>query len=263
MTDYIAYYKNKPISIYDYKDMIEKDKSIKNEPIYCICGENVFFKNESKYFKRKNSNASIQMICHFSHYKNSNCNINKIFNSTSNFGVTISNSPNKTELEKRMERIDIIIKGYLSGYKKQMEIKTKIFKLDKIININKIDIKLSEELLQLKDNFYYEITFRYLENIIINPNKRYKLIDIINNEKNFGISYSLYNYICSDYEKFKIYVRQLSLIILYYSRCINYNYNNTITHLINDCIIKLQNKINDNPDNIIAIKYLNVILKEF
>ncbi len=263
MTDYIAYYKNEPISIYDYKDMIEKDKSIKKEKIYCICGEHVFFKNESKYFKRKNSNTPIQIICHFSHYKNSNCSINKIFNSSSNFGITISNSPNKTDVEKRMERIDIIIKGYLNGYKKQMEIKTKIFKLSNIININKIDIKLSEEILELKDNFYYQITFRDLENIIIKPNRRYKLIDIIDKERNFGISYSLYNYICSNYERFKIYVRQLSLVILYYSRCINYNYNNIISHIINDCIIKLQNKINDNPNNNIAIKYLNLILKDF
>lgn len=262
MTDYIAYYKNEPISIYDYKDMIEKDINLKKEKLYCICGESVYFKNESKCFKRKNSNNVIQIICHFSHYKNSNCSINKIFYSSSNFGITISPSPNKTDVEKRMERIDIIIKGYLNGYKKQMEIKTKVNTLYKTIITNKLNIELSEELLQLRDNFYYEITFRDLENIVIKPNRRYKLIDIIDKERNFGITYSLYNYICSDYERFKVYVRQLSLIVLYYSRCINYNYNDSINDIIKDCMIQLENNIKDNPDNTIAIKYLNIIKAE-
>lgn len=259
MTDYIAFKNDEPISIYDYKDLIETKPEEKQEKLYCICGDLVYFKNESKYFKRKNSNNIIQNICHFSHYKNSNCGINKIFKLNNNFGTIISPAPNKSDMEKRMERIDTIINGYFNGCKRQEEIRYRIIELSKIIKINNLNIILPEHILQLQNNYYNQITFRGLEHIDINHKERYILIDLISNEKNKGITYNLYYYICNDYNKFKIYVKKLSLIILYYSRCINYDINGCIKLIYNNCIFELEKKKKDNPDNPITIKYLNYI----
>jgi len=259
MTDYIAFINNEPISIYDYKDGITNNLINKNDKIYCICGEAVYFKNESKYFKRKNSNCLIQTICHFSHYKNSKCNINKIFKINNNFGTPISPAPNKTDLEKRIERINSIIDGYFNSSKIQENLRYTIGILTKTIKINNLNIILSDDIIELQNNYYEQITFRALEFIEINHKIRYKLIDLNYKERNRGITYNLYNHICNDYERYKIYVKKLSLIILYYSRCINYNYKNNIDLIINDIINKLEEKKLLDIDNPITNKYIHIM----
>lgn len=258
MTDYIAYYKNEPISIYDYKDLIESNPDIKKEQIYCICGEPIYYKNESKPFKRCNSNCIIQTICHFSHHKKSNCNINKIFKTSVNHGI-INTGIMRTEIEKKMDRLNNIVKAYLTGIKIENELKSKLYTTIKYMtNARLKEINLSDDLLKIKDNFYYPITFRDLMNTKINHMKRYKLIDIYPKEKNNGISSSIMNYICGNDDIYKLYIRNLSLIIVYYSRCINYSYKDSINMIITDCIYQLEEKIKINPDNDLAIKYLNL-----
>ena len=57
---------------YEYDDNIHKNK------IKCICGENIFYRNDSCNIY-KNDKCFIRGR-HFFHYKNSNCNIIKIAN---------------------------------------------------------------------------------------------------------------------------------------------------------------------------------------
>lgn len=260
MTDYICFIDSNPISIYEYKDMIIKDPSLKKTLTpKCICGEAVYFKDESVHFERHMKNGQvkhIQMVSYFSHYKNSNCGINRLFKANNNHGTIISPAPNKTEFEKRLERIDQLLKAYHSGLYREEKLKISVLGLSNIINENNLDIKIHEDLLKIKSNYYNEISFRFLEFIKIDYGKKYKLIDL---HKKEIISYNLYYRICNDYETFKIYVKNLSLIILYYSRCINKNFNLSINEYLDQCKEQLMKKINEDEYNPIIIKYLRDI----
>lgn len=225
MTDFIAYMDDKPISVYEYKDLYDKDKSIKKtKEIICICGRPVIFVNESCFFQTKRSKNIIQRSCHFSHLKGEKgCAITKI---TTPLRITASTA-SYTETEKRIARIDIILDIYIHSMRKYASIREKTYDCFRKIKNNNLDINLDELFLKIKDNFYIPISIKELEYKEIDPQKRYKIIEIdvwAQKCERIFIFSSTYKHMTDDYEHFKCYVKKLSMIIQYYSRCIKYDY---------------------------------------
>ena len=225
MTDCIAYIENIPISMYEYEDKIKEDSNYKNKhTLKCICGEEVFFRKESKEFTRKNTSCYIKKICHFSHYKNTDCIINKLIDYDKKTHKIIGYF-DTNEIDRRIKLLRRQLYIYALSLKKHNEINGKVNEYDKIIKNNKLDININNNLLILKSNYYQPISIKQLQTKIIDFNLKYKIIEVELYPKiQIDISSNYYLYICSNFELFKHYIKQIGIIIQFYSRCVKYSY---------------------------------------
>lgn len=254
MTDYITFIGEEPISVEEYKDEEHKGK------IKCICGKDVHFVNDSCFFERKG--MRIQKNKHFSHFKGEKCFIpkDKIEKKEIN---ELGDRPELTLESKRLNRIRKLIIKHLEDLKTLNYNRTRLKNIIDKAKYHKIDYKEEIKKQDLISKFYkgtynlnidnYEcLSFKELINKKIEPNKIYRINEIdyqFNLEKKKKIDIYDYLWISSsflykiirDYELYCKYLKQISLIIIYYSsRC---NRENVDTIKINLDI--LENIIND------------------
>lgn len=220
MTDCIAYLNNEPISIFEYQDKpIDKKDTLK-----CICGENVFFRKESCEFTRKNSHCIIKKMPHFSHHKNTDCPINNLIDYDKTKFVAIGYFKTN-EMDRRVGLLSRQL--YIAGkaLKKHNEINGLVNHYDKIIKNNNLDITIQPNLLILKDNYYEAISIKQLDTRVIDINIKYRIMELELYPKiKIHVSSNYYTYICSNIELFKHYIKQIGIIIQFYSRCVKYTY---------------------------------------
>ena len=234
MADFVAFDKDytNSFSIYDALDL--KKKEINND-YYCLCTNPVFIKNESIEFTNKN-NKLIQRHAHFSHFKNCICHIKKIYdkNDKNETNLKIGDAPENTELSKRIKIIFKILKLNKKSMKTYLNCKGNIDDIFRYANIHKINIDAFEEI--MTDNIKklinfktFGIGFKDIEYREIEQNKIYHINDLFldyddDDKNNFGvISYSLIYNICNDFERYKIFVKKLSLITMFSSRCSSFD----------------------------------------
>jgi len=233
MADFIAFDKDftNNFSIYD---ALELKKNKINIDYYCLCRNPVFIKNESIEFTNK-KNTIIQRHAHFAHFKNCDCNIKKIYDKKdkNETNTIIGDAPENTEMSKRIKIILKILK--LNKISMQTYFKAKsnlddVFKYAKIhnINIDEFEEIMTDNIKKLMNFKTFLIGFKNIENEEIEQDKIYYIGDLFldgnENDNNLGvISYSLLYSICNDFERFKVFVKKLSLITMFSSRCINFN----------------------------------------
>jgi hypothetical protein len=222
MADFIAFNNDFTIT-YSIYDAIELQKQGMNMKYYCLCTKPIFIKNESIIFTNKKGNH-IQRHCHFSHYKNSNCVVKKAFNTKENvksFDNKIEDAPEITEVDKRVNIITKILKTYYKSLNKLNITKGLLRECINIAINNNIDHNLFmndfiKKILLSKTTL---IGFKEIEHSNINcfNDVVYVIGDIE------MISNSLLKKICSNFERYKVFIKSLSLIALYASRCINFD----------------------------------------
>jgi len=224
MTDYVAFrdVDNEPISVDEYKQQNCKDK------INCICGKKLHFRNESVYFERKGK--TIQKTCHFSHYKGEKCLLPKeIKEKQSKF---LRKQPELTLEEKRTKKIKTIIRKIVddkrliwSHYEELKLImkKTKDFNInfEEIIKNYRLCSTLHNQIINKNSNNDKFISFKNIDKIKIEPYTNYIINELdYSIHHNHSISSSYYKHIINDYELYCKYLKNLSLILIYYSsRC--------------------------------------------
>ena len=232
MTDYITFIGEEPISVEEYIDEEHKGKT------KCICGKEVHFVNESCFFERRG--VMVQKTKHFSHFKGEKCFIpkDKIEKKENN---EIRNKPELTLEDKRLKRIKKLIIKHLEDLKtlnenrvilKKIIDKAKYHKINYKKEIRKQDLisKFYDGIYNLNIDNYECISFKELINKKIEPNKIYRINEInyqyIFKKKSneiqdyLWISSSFINKIIVDYDLYCKYLKQISLIIIYYSsRC--------------------------------------------
>lgn len=225
MTDCIAYINDVPISMYEYEDKIKEDNNYKiKHTLKCICGENVFYRKESCEFTRKNSNCVIKKMPHFSHHKNTDCSINTLIDYDKSKHATIGYF-NTTEIDRRIALLNRQLYISAKALKKHNLINGIINEYCYIINKNKLNININDNLLILKDNYYEPISIKQLETKTIDFNIKYRIVELNLYPKiKINISNNYYLYICSNFELFKHYIKQIGIIIQFYSRCVKYSY---------------------------------------
>ena len=242
MTDYVAFDSdNSPISVYEYKNRsCEKD-------IFCICGKKLFFRDESIYFERVmyGKKCMVQRACHFSHFKGDNCIIPKLVTNHRQSKDT-KDKPKLTEEDKRIKRLKLMLISIYTdeklrlgceGYLKEILMKAKkqdISFEDYMSNHYKKSFALYQESINRNKTNYKHISFKQLPDIIIEPNVHYRIVEIDysyplkTNKKNklitdyncLNISHSFLMSIVRDFDLYCHYLKQLSLIYIYYSsRC--------------------------------------------
>jgi hypothetical protein len=260
MADYVGFYDEEPISVEEYIDEEHKGK------VKCICGSNIHFVNESCIFERKGK--EIQRIKHFCHPKGDKCIIPKE-NITKRESIKIGDKPEQTLEYKRIKRINYLLLKYLEDIK-EFILNREILK--EIINIakkNKIEYKdeiSQENLLDFYKEFYiYDvdkykiISFKDLAEIKIEPNIIYKFNEIdygyiLKKKGNYiedylYISSSYKRKIINDYKIYSQYLKNLTLIIIYYSsRCDKENIN-MITLNLKNLEIRINEKIHQKNIN--------------
>lgn len=256
MGDYVVFVGEEPVSAEEYRDEEHRCK------IKCICGSDVHFVNESCFFMR--GNIEIQRIKHFCHPKGSKCFIpkDKIEKRESN---KISEKPELTLEDKRKKRLEILIKKHLEDLKILNYNKEKLKEIINIAKKNKIEyedeIKKQNLLKFYEGSYIYDInkneyiSFKDLGNKKIEPNKIYRIneIDYTYTLKKRGNHIEDYLYISSsnikriveDYKLYCQYLKNLSLIIIYYSsRCDKENIN-TISLKLSNLEIVINQIIDD------------------
>ena len=246
MGDYVGFVDEEPISVEEYRDEEHRGK------IKCICGSDIHFVNESCFFERKG--REIQRIKHFCHPKGNKCFIprDKIEKRESN---KIGEKPELTLEDKRKKRLAILLQKHLEDLKTLNYNKEKLKEIISIAKKNKIEyedeIKKNQNLLKFYEGSYiYDvnkneyISFKDLGNKKIEPNIIYKFneIDYEYTLKKRGNYIEDYLYISSsnikrivgDYKLYCEYLKNLSLIIIYYSsRCDKENINTISLNLSN------------------------------
>lgn len=271
MTDYVAFDSdNSPISVYEYKSRCcEKD-------IFCICGKKLFFRDESIYFERVmyGKKSMIQRACHFSHFKGDNCSIPKLVTNHRQ-GKDMKDKPELTEEDKRIKRLRLMLISIYTdekqrlgceGYLKEIIMKAKENNIlfETIMSENyRRSYALYQDLINQNKTNYKHISFKQLTDIIIEPNVHYKISEIDysyplkKNKKNkfvfdyscLNISHSFLMSIVRDFDLYCHYLKQLSLIYVYYSsRCSLDNIQN------------LENELKLFDDNISKCIYQNCFI---
>ena len=224
MTDYVAFKEenNEPISIDEYKEQEYKGK------IICICGKKLHFVNESIFFERYGIRT--QKTCHFSHYKGEKCIIPK--ETKEKQSKYLGKKPELTLEEKRMKKIQMIINRIVEdkkeiwsyeGQLKDILRKAKDLNIDFEEKIKKFRLcnALYNQIINRNSKNYKFISFKDIHKIIIEPSINYTVneLDYLHNI-NHSISSSCYKNIIYDFELYCKYLKNLSLILIYYSsRC--------------------------------------------
>jgi len=256
MTDYIAFDKeNKVYSIYDIEKILKDIPDYKPD-LYCICKEPIYYKKNSIEFINKKGHK-IQRINHFSHYPNSKCDI-KVIQSTKNKADKTNDAPEKTEIEKRINRIMDLLWFYnkscknYNTYKGECELIIKNAKKHKI-NYEPLLSPFIIKLISIKTNNKY-ISYKDIESLEIEENIKYNINEFsifildIKDRKSFNNNFiypkSFIYTLCNDFDRYIKYLKNLSLIIVYYSRCIKGN--DTMKKETNDLKNQIQYKIEDN-----------------
>jgi hypothetical protein len=163
------------------------------------------------------------------------CNIKKIYdkkdkNETS---IIIGDAPEHTEIGKRLKIILKILKLNKKSMKIYFNCKSNLDDVFKYAYIHNININAFEEIMtdNIKKLINFKTTvigFKDIEIKEIEQNKIYYINDLFLDsdvkDNSLGvISYSLLYSICNDFERFKVFIKKLSLITMFSSRCINFN----------------------------------------
>jgi len=249
MTDYVCFKvkTNEPISVNEYKQ-----KRYYGE-IKCVCDKNVFFKDDSIIYKVKG--ISVQKSAHFSHYKGVKCFIPKDKYKKKDNNNDDDNDKELSFEEKRLRKLYYLLKKIILDKKKillyQEELKD-IIKQAKYNDINYINFLEKPEYKwcnklyyqsynKNKDNYKY-ISFKDIPNIIIDKNIFYTISELdycfkfTKNNNYFDcltLSYKHILNIINDDTLYYNYLKQLSLILVYYSsRC----YDADCLHIENQLI---------------------------
>jgi hypothetical protein len=238
MTDYVAFDKDFKIAYSIYEAIELKEKEIVID-YYCLCTKPLFVKGESIEFVNKKG-IVIQRAAHFSHYKNCNCIVKEAFKSNDKSNNYYADAPEITDEDKRVNILMKIIKKY---YKSTYKYRTAKNLIKNAINIainNKIYYKnnLNEYIERILYNPTKGIGFKEIEFTDIDFNNEiYIIIDVMNET----ISHSYIKKICNDFERYKVYVKKLSIISLFASRCIDFDKIDLTTNMF---IQELEDKIN-------------------
>ena len=220
MADFVAFNKEFTIT-YSIYDALELEKQGINITYYCQCQNPVFIRNESIEFKNKKGTI-IQRHAHFCHYKNCNCIIPRIFNKEEKQDSNkTDDAPEKTVLYKRKR----IIFKILDVYNKSL----------KIVNYAKGLLKDCINVAKNNHVDYHSFMNDYIMNILSSQSTLIGFKDI--EYSNIGcfnnviyiindieiISNTTLNKICDDFDRYKVYIKNLSLISLYASRCYDFH----------------------------------------
>ena len=220
MADYIAYLdRHTIISIEEYCKHFKDTRPA----VYCLCGRRLYYRDNSY-----DDNMKIKRYKCFFHEKGSTCNINKIMNEE--LGFDDDNEFCKTEKKIKC------IKSLTENDKRIIRLKSLIYYLKKSMHLydeynHLIRSKLNDARLYdrfiidksyITDDIYFLlslsktfISFNDLLNIEVIPEIFYCIgdIDIILERK------ILLQRIAADNQLFSHYLKQLSIMILFYSRC--------------------------------------------
>jgi hypothetical protein len=181
---------------------------------------------------------------HFSHHKNTDCPINSLIDYDKTKFVAIGYYKTN-EIDRRVGLLSRQLYIAAKALKKHNEINGLVNHFDKIIKKNELDITINSNLLILKDNYYEAISIKQLDTRVIDSNIKYRIIELELCPKiKINVSSSYYTYICSNIELFKHYIKQIGIIIQFYSRCVKYSYMdnqlNILEREVNDKITKKQ-----------------------
>jgi len=182
----------------------------------------------------------VQRACHFSHFKGDNCIIPKLVINHRQSKDT-KHQPELTEEDKRFKRLRLMLISIYrdeklrlgcEGHLKEILMKAKkqdISFEDKMSNHYKKSFALYQESINKNKTNYKHISFKQLIDITIEPNVHYKIAEIDylypfkpnkNDYKCLNISNSFLLSIVTDFDLYCHYLKQLSLIYIYYSsRC--------------------------------------------
>lgn len=252
MVDFVAFDKHLNTS-YSIYDVLERNNDMKKEEqeYYCLCGDKVYAKNESIVFVNRKG-RQIQRRCHFAHYKNSKCVIKKAYNSIDYLdeeeeeNSKIDDAPEKTEEYKRYEILFEILYNYRKSKKLKIEAKKLIEEALKYCDKYKIEYTITDYIYNIIDNKTIGIGFKDIEYKDIELNNNiYTIIeletDIYDKALPIGyISNSCIRKISNNFELFKIFVKKLSIMSLFASRCINYD---KIYNQVNNFIDEIEKKL--------------------
>ena len=216
MTDYIAEYidENDEIKIIDINEYKEKYKNTDIKCPYtlqCHCGGEVRYRSESR-----DDEGLIKKNNCFFHMKGSNCNLRDITKSSSNTKKTNS----MTDGEKCYERLKLLCESHLEHINNFTDFKQKVsdcFKqLKPYINNIKDTSFITDDIKKLFYTKYNFIDFRKIYEYTLDSKNCYKINNIDLKDELF---HNFLTKIANDFSLYIIYVRQISLTLLYYSRC--------------------------------------------
>ena len=215
MTDYIAEYtdendETKIIDINQYKEKY-KNTDIKCPYILkCYCGNEVRYRSESRI------EGLITKIDCFFHMKGSNCNLPTI---------TLNNNTKKilksmTDEEKYYERLKSLCESHLKHLNNLKDFNQRIRDCFKQLKPYKNKIKdtsfITDDIKSASFTKLFFIDFRKIDEYTLDSKICYQINNIDLKEKSFQ---KFLKKIAKNFSLYIIYVRQISLTLLYYSRC--------------------------------------------
>lgn len=220
MADYVAFdnYLKQSYSIYEALELKKQDIEI---DYHCLCTMPLHIIDESIEFVNKKGKR-IQRVAHFRHRKNCCCEVKKAFKIEDKKSHYYADAPEITTEQKRIKIINNILETYSKSMLNYGLYKQLIKDAIKIAHNNKIDysIIMNEDIERILYTPTKGIGFKDIEFTDIDYNNEiYIIIDVMNET----ISNSYITKICNDFEIYKVYVKKLSIISLFASRCINFD----------------------------------------
>jgi hypothetical protein len=216
MTDYIAEYtdendERKIIDINQYKENY-LNKNIKCPfKLQCHCGGEVRYRSASRDVV-----GLITKIDCFFHMKGANCNLPTITLSSNTKKIIKS----MTDEEKYYERLKLLCKLHLKHLNNLKDFNQRIRDCLKQLKPYENKIKdtsfITDDIKLLSYTKIIFIDFRKLDEYTLNSKICYQINNIDLKDENF---YKFLTKIANDFSLYIIYVRQISLTLLYYSRC--------------------------------------------
>lgn len=220
MADYVAFdiYLKQSYSIYEALELKKQGIEI---DYHCLCSSSLDIIDESIEFVNKKGKR-IQRAAHFRHYKNCCCEVKKAFKIQDKKSHYYADAPEITTEQKRIKIINNILDIYCKSMLNCRLYKQLIKDAIKIADNNKIDysIIMNEDIERILYTPTKGIGFKDIEFTDIDYNNEiYIIIDVMNET----ISNSYIEKICNDFERYKVYVKKLSIISLFASRCVDFN----------------------------------------
>ena len=216
MTDYIAEYidENDEIKIIDINQYKEKYKNTSIKCPYklkCICGNEVRYRSESR-----NKEDLITKIDCFFHMQGSNCNLPTITLNSNKKKIIKS----MTDKEKYYERLKLLCELHLKHLNNLKDFNQRIRDCLKQLKPYKNKIKdtsfITDDIKLASYTKLFFIDFRKIDEYTLNSKICYQINNIDLKNKLF---HKFLTKIANDFSLYIIYVRQISLTLLYYSRC--------------------------------------------
>ena len=216
MADYIAYIDDDNIiSVDEYKEKFI-DTDIKQKPkLFCLCRKPLFYRSSS--IKVVDDEELITKYHCFYHEKHSKCIIRETFRKNSKYKKDLIP---RTEQEKRLSRLCIMIDGIIENIDKydtyRYTARNKLKKARPYDNYIIDKSYITENIIYLLSLEKIWIGFNQLRYIEVSPLNFYCIGDI-----RIVLECGILKKVADDMKLYINYLKQLSIITLFYSRCDN------------------------------------------